>query len=127
MATEKQIAANRANSKRSTGPQTKSGRLKSSRNSFRHGLSGPSSINPADIEIIAQALAKDGEHPDSAWELAKSELELRRVRRARRDMITALFQSCDPLRIKPLAALDRYERRARGNRKRAEAKLSEPG
>ena len=41
MASEKQIAANRANAKRSTGPKTAAGKLRSSRNAFRHGLSGP--------------------------------------------------------------------------------------
>ena len=39
LATEKQIAANRANAKRSTGPRTAAGKLKSSRNAYRHGLS----------------------------------------------------------------------------------------
>ena len=39
MATEKQIRANRENAKRSTGPKTAAGRMKSSRNAFRHGLS----------------------------------------------------------------------------------------
>ncbi len=32
MATEKQLAANRANAQKSTGPKTAAGRLKSSRN-----------------------------------------------------------------------------------------------
>ena len=39
MATEKQIAANRANARRSTGPKTVAGKMASSRNAFRHGLS----------------------------------------------------------------------------------------
>jgi len=47
MATEKQIAANRANAKRSTGPKTAAGKLKSSRNAYRHGLSGPLLSDPA--------------------------------------------------------------------------------
>jgi hypothetical protein len=41
MASEKQIAASRANAKRSTGPKTAAGRLKSSRNAYRHGLLCP--------------------------------------------------------------------------------------
>jgi hypothetical protein len=45
MATEKQIAANRANAQKSTGPRTAAGRLKSSRNAFRHGLSLPLRID----------------------------------------------------------------------------------
>ena len=41
MATDKQIAANRANAKRSTGPKTALGKMVSSRNAYSHGLSGP--------------------------------------------------------------------------------------
>ena len=39
MATEAQIAANRANARQSTGPKSRSGKRKSSRNALRHGLS----------------------------------------------------------------------------------------
>ncbi len=38
MATEKQIQANRANAKRSTGPTTEKGKQASSQNALRHGL-----------------------------------------------------------------------------------------
>ncbi len=40
MSTAAQIAANQANSKLSTGPQTEAGKSASSQNNFRHGLSG---------------------------------------------------------------------------------------
>jgi len=40
MATKKQIAANRKNAKRSTGPRTGAGKARSSMNSTRHGLLG---------------------------------------------------------------------------------------
>jgi hypothetical protein len=40
MATKKQIAANRENAKRSTGPRTRAGRARSAMNSTRHGLLG---------------------------------------------------------------------------------------
>jgi hypothetical protein len=59
LATEKQIAANRANAKKSTGPRTLAGKLKSSRNAYRHGLSSPSrlqSIMSAQTEVIVSAL-----------------------------------------------------------------------
>lgn len=41
MASNRQIEANRGNAARSTGPKSKEGKLRSSRNSFRHGLSRP--------------------------------------------------------------------------------------
>jgi hypothetical protein len=40
MATEAQIAANRANAKKSTGPKSPTGKAASSRNSRKHGLAG---------------------------------------------------------------------------------------
>ena len=40
MATERQIAANRANSKRSTGPKSRGGKRRASQNAYRHGLTG---------------------------------------------------------------------------------------
>jgi len=38
MATEKQIAANRRNAKKSTGPRTQEGKARSRMNALRHGL-----------------------------------------------------------------------------------------
>ena len=38
MASEAQIAANRANAQRSTGPRTEEGKEKSARNALNHGL-----------------------------------------------------------------------------------------
>jgi hypothetical protein len=60
MATEKEIAANRANAKLSTEPKTAAGRLKSSRNAYRHGLAGCGSIRLRPIST-----AMDG-HPFAA-------------------------------------------------------------
>jgi hypothetical protein len=63
VATEKQIAANRANAKRSTGPKTVTGKLVSSRNAYRHGLSCPLPLDPAmseKVDAIARALIGEG-------------------------------------------------------------------
>ncbi len=40
MATERQVAANRANSKKSTGPKSRGGKRRASQNAYRHGLAG---------------------------------------------------------------------------------------
>ncbi len=44
MASEKQIAANRQNSKKSTGPKTEAGKQRSRQNAFRHGLTAQTVI-----------------------------------------------------------------------------------
>ena len=66
MATEKQIAANRANAKHSTGPRTAAGKLKSSRNTYRHGLSGPT---PFDLPSAAEVncIALGGPRSGPGW------------------------------------------------------------
>jgi hypothetical protein len=48
MATEKQIAANRRNAKKSTGPRTKQGKAISSQNGLKHGLLAKNVIIPTE-------------------------------------------------------------------------------
>ena len=59
----KQIAANRRNAKRSTGPRTAAGKARSSRNAVRHGLrsSGliPDAAEAADYDVWAAELVAD--------------------------------------------------------------------
>ena len=50
MATEKQIAANRANALKSTGPRTPEGKAISSRNALRHGLLAKTVLLRAECE-----------------------------------------------------------------------------
>ena len=50
MATDKQIAANRQNAKNSTGPRTETGKRRSRRNAFRHGLTAESVITVLEDE-----------------------------------------------------------------------------
>jgi hypothetical protein len=128
VATEKQIAANRANARRSTGPKSAAGKMVSSRNAYRHGLTCPLSLGAdtaAKLEAIAQAVT--GEDPGeeqliSAAEFARAHLELLRIRATRAEMMTAIERD-DNTRLCPLVALDRYERYAHIRRRRASAKL----
>jgi len=46
MASEKQLAANRANAQKSTGPRSEAGKRRSSLNAVRHGLSGQVVVLP---------------------------------------------------------------------------------
>ena len=48
MVSEKQLAANRRNAEKSTGPKSAEGKSNSSRNNLRHGLTGHISLLPAE-------------------------------------------------------------------------------
>lgn len=130
MATEKQIAANCANGKRSTGPKTLAGKTKSSRNAYRHGFSCPMRFDPvtsAKADAIAHALV--GEEPNaeklrSAEEFARAQLELLRIRSARTELLEKIDLRQDNMRkLQLLVALDRYERYAHTKRCRASEKF----
>jgi hypothetical protein len=128
MATEKQIAANRANAKRSTGPKTAAGKFRSSRNSFRHGLSLqlPGAMSEQ-VNAVTDALVGDGaseEQLASAAEFSQAQFELLQIRKVRAEMMAAInLGSADPQGLRRLAALDRYERVAHTKRRRAARKL----
>ncbi len=56
MATDKQIAANRANAQCSTGPQTVAGKAVVGRNALRHGLRSKALVLPDEDEAAFEAL-----------------------------------------------------------------------
>jgi hypothetical protein len=129
MPSERQIAANRKNAKKSTGPRSKAGREASRRNARRHGLAITIETDPAfqdDIEKLAKALSLSQNVGEHARDAARAELDLMRIRKIR----TSLFEklslvasdtlsgSLAKLNDK-LAKLERYERRAFSRRKRA--------
>jgi hypothetical protein len=129
MATEKQIAANRANAKRSTGPKTKWGRRASSRNAIKHGLSCPPTDEavPTDIDHLTRALIHEGADDDqraAARHVAQAQIEISRVRLVRATVMASLdFERCTYSGLRRLIALDRYERIARAKRRMAANKI----
>lgn len=130
MASERQIAANRANAKKSTGPRTAAGRSKSSRNAFRHGLSLPLRLDPAassKASAIVSALVgheASEEKLAAATELAGAQLDLLRIRAVRAQLMTEFDPASANLKqLRRLAAFDRYERFAATRRRRATRKL----
>jgi hypothetical protein len=128
MATEKQIAANRANAKRSTGPKTASGKVRSSRNAFRHGLSRPlpdEALTMATIDATVGALFDNSECKEEAPAFARAQLELQRIREVRYSLWAALTrESFEPRELRRLMALDRYERVAQTKARRAKRLVS---
>ena len=132
MATEKQIAANRENAKRSTGPKTAAGRSRSSRNAVRHGLSCPLDFAMSEkADAIARLLSSVGANDEqltSTMEVAHAQVELLRIRRVRAELMAAIdVACCDPHKLRRLVALDRYERYAHTKRRRAARKTSTLG
>lgn len=128
MATEKQIKANRENAKRSTGPKTLAGRLKSSRNALRHGLSIPVTADTSSPPSrIFELLAPDGAsqlQKLAVLEMAQAQIQLQRVAAVRKGLLEKLDLQCPSLDpVRRLAALERYECRAQRQRRRAESRL----
>jgi hypothetical protein len=135
LATEKQIAANRANAKHSTGPRTAAGKLKSSRNAYRHGLSSSMPLDlpgAAEVNLIARELA--GEHAAddrlaSAADFASAQMQLLRIRAIRANEFAKVDsdESGNLKELGRLAALDRYERYALTKRRKASKQLQSNG
>ena len=131
MASEKQLRANRENAKRSTGPKTAAGRLKSSRNALRHGLSRPLATDPAAL-IKARQLTElllpdraDVTQVVAAVEVAHAQAQVLRVAAVRSKLLANLDVAAANLKqLRRLAALDRYERQALTRRRRAARNLS---
>lgn len=128
MASAKQIAANRANARRSTGPRTAAGKARSSRNAFKHGFSLklPLSSEVLSLLKILQAELADRitseEDEIVAARFVHAQLRLMQIHEARRVAFEQL--SCAPVEgdtksFRRLAALDRYERYAMTERNRA--------
>ena len=89
MASERKIAANRANSSRSTGPKSPKGKSRAAQNARRHGLSLPVSLNPRllkEAEELAQRIAGGNLDPGglkAARLFAEAQIDLERISRFR--------------------------------------------
>jgi hypothetical protein len=131
MPSDRQIAANRNNAKKSTGPRSKEGRESSGRNARRHGLATNIGIDPAfhdDIEKLTKVLSRFSsvqKITECAREAAEAVLDLSRIRKIRASLFEMLYlaetaapDSMAELNDK-LAKLERYERRAFSRRKHA--------
>lgn len=92
MASERQIAANRRNARKSTGPRSEPGKKRASQNAHRHGLTiRMTSVEfERQVETLARQLAGDTEDKmtlEFARVAAEAELELVRVRQVKAALI----------------------------------------
>jgi hypothetical protein len=116
MTSDKKIAANRINAKKSTGPTSLRGKLQSSRNAWRHGLAATADAEPTAspaVKRMANAICgnehADPDLYDQAMTIARWQTVLLEVRRLKQLVATE----------EASAPLDRYERRALSHRNRA--------
>src|SRR5215467_1761247 len=139
MASERQIAANRRNARKSTGPRSGAGRKRASRNAYRYGLTLniTSAAFAKQLDKLVREIAGDSKDAivlERARAIAQAELDLAQVRRAKVSLIerasafsSATMPSQEPYRsaeairrvLPELRRLDRYERRAAVRRHRA--------
>jgi len=124
MASERQIAANRLNARKSTGPLSRAGKRRSSRNAYRHGLASsrkPDAAVARKLDQLARQIAGDS-NSEIILELARSaaeaEFDLARGRLACRGLINRVFVDGT---IDPIA--DQLEKdKAKWKRVRAEVR-----
>lgn len=119
MTSDSQRTANRANANKSTGPRTRGGKAKVSRNALRHGLEavscGDSGLS-GKTERLAQAICRQEADPAGYWQaliIAESFVDIARIRAARVHILD------HALELPKILRLERYERRALSRRRRA--------
>jgi hypothetical protein len=101
MASEKQIAANRRNALLSSGPKTKAGKMASSRNALRHGLTARNNDNLSG-EIASRLHPQNARERRVAQSVAGDHARLNKAR-------SILAVAADPHDIRLLSV---YERRS---------------
>src|SRR5689334_19333212 len=101
MTNARQLKANRLNAQASTGPKTRQGKRRSSKNARRHGLSLSVLSDPLlsqEAEQLAQQIAGEGARPallEAARCVAEAQIDLARIRKARHDLVVRKLQDPD--------------------------------
>jgi hypothetical protein len=117
MTSEKKIAANRINARKSRGPRTAAGKARVSFNAFQHGLAALKHLDPTlsrDIDLIARAMCGDDINPllfEQAVVIAESEMVLRCIRVER----VAMIERLRDIAAAPLVKRDNRTARAKGH------------
>jgi hypothetical protein len=107
MASERQIAANRRNARKSTGPRSGAGKKRASHNAYRHGLTLSVASTAAfakQLDKLVREIAGDTEDAimlERARAIAQAELDLARVRRAKVALIerASAFGELEPSQV----------------------------
>jgi hypothetical protein len=138
MTSEKRIAANRRNALRSTGPRTQDGKSRSRLNAVKHGLAAslPTLVETQSSVRLARLLAPDAADEAAtvaAARLAAAEAMIERCRHARAEAAEEIIAdetagaderaAAIATTAGRMAALERYERKARRLADAARAEL----
>ena len=97
MATERQLAANRRNARRSTGPRSGAGKKRASRNSYRHGLTARLTggmQRAQDIEALARKIVGQSTDPitlENGRTAARTEFDLAGIRSVKLALISRVM------------------------------------
>ena len=130
MTSVRQWKANKQNALRSSGPRTPGGKLLSSKNARRHGLSAKTGTTEAErlrMDRIVFRLTtgkNDMLVIDKAQHVAECHLQLERVKVVVAQMTRRLQSQCEDrdqveALLKQLNKMDTYERKSRSRRKTA--------
>ncbi|WP_298872720.1 hypothetical protein [uncultured Bradyrhizobium sp.] len=117
MTSKRQIEANRANARKSSGPKTALGKALSSRNALRHGLSCQAQVS-CELRRLWSDLMVD-EQPQTVAMLADAAETFRRVRAIRLPLLAKLLNEPSLEVIEHIRRLDRYNRSAQAKQKLA--------
>jgi hypothetical protein len=97
----RKIRSNRANARLSTGPKTPKGKGRSAKNALRYGLSLPVLSDPTlsqEVTALAQKIAGADATPEMqemACRIAQAQVDLRRVRILRHDLVSRALSDPD--------------------------------
>jgi hypothetical protein len=99
--TQRQIAANRANARKSTGPRTEQGKARASRNALSHGLSIPVLFDSGLSSHVKDLVPKIvGENSSAALlmtarAVAEAQVDIDRIRHARLGLLSGPLEDSD--------------------------------
>jgi hypothetical protein len=95
MSTARQVEANRANARKSTGPRTPQGKARASRSARRHGLSIPVLADSGlskDVEDLARMVvgySSNARQLEPARSFAEAQVDLARIRQFRHELLSS--------------------------------------